>query len=225
MFKKITALFLVLLAFSACTKQATTNETMDITSTNMGINNDIPMIDGDAATLSDPVAVSLLALFNSQDPVARLPEENDGILIFTASNGDSFRVRRSTLYVEANAEPFLAAGANPEKFAMGNGILYTPQFSPVISFSRTAARTMDLSFSNAEGVVHRLFRTAPELLSSNGFDFTLGDEFVRLNWNANTQEWSFGINATILTDTGLDVSLLKGYELKDGFLMNTMKPL
>jgi hypothetical protein len=222
MFKKISALFFVLFTLSACTKQDSANANAPMKM--MEFTPNAPTIEGERPEVTDPAALSLMALFNSQTPVARLPEENDSTLVFTAPNGDEFHLRRTALNVVVNAEPFLVAGVDPEKFSIDNGIMYNSML-PTIFFTKTPARTLELTFFPVETVVNNFVHDAPELISSNGFDFTLGNDLVRLTWNAQTLQWSLGVNAKTLTDTGLDVSLLQGYVLKDGFLMNTMQPI
>lgn len=164
-------------------------------SAKMGINNDIPMTETDPSQLTDPIGLSLLELFNSQTPV---PEVMDGTVIFKAPNGDTLQFRRSVLMVR-----------------MADG-KFVGQMRPA---------TRDFRGTSAEAEIRVLLSMNPEFLSSNGFDFMLNDGSVRLVWNANTLEWSLGIKAEVLTAAGVVIADLKDYELKDGFLMNTMQPI
>ncbi len=225
MFKKMPALFFVLFALGACTKNASTSVAIAETREMQSLERPhLSMIEGERPEVTDPTSMSLMTLFNSQNPAARLPEENDSTLTFTAPNGDAFRLRKTAIDVIVNAAPFLTAGADPEKFSMDKGIMFNAMM-PTIFFTKTPMRTLELSFLPVETVVNNFVRDAPELISQTGDDVTLGNDLVRLAWNTSTQVWSLGVNAKVLIDTGMDVSLLKGYELKDGFLMNTMQPL
>lgn len=211
MLKKGATLLGLLFALNACTK----NNAPDATA-------GAPL----SAVPHDVAAQSLLALYNSQTPQ---PVLDDGTLVFTAPNGDTLSIRRNRPTLTVKAAPFMTAGVTSEKI-LGSEQWRSSRWmredgaNSFISFSQTLMQTDDYLETSAQWVVESLVQAMPPV-SADGVQMILSDDFVRLTWNAETLAWSIGMNANLLADVGLDMGLLKGYELKDGFLMNIMQPI